>query len=255
MPRKFVDQRRFHELARRGDQAGVAVEAPARVLRTSEGSRRVTFVLSDSTIDRMGDTLAVDGWDLAAYRRNPVVLFAHDATAPPVGRMWNIRDDGARLLGDVEFASAETYEFADTIFKLVRDGYLKAGSVGFLPIDYSFSDDRRGGIDFHEQELLEFSIVPIPANANALVQAAAKGLIIGYRDIASLKGQARPRAAPAPSTLSYSGTLQQRQAQLHWEHPEIERDSALAAADSATAQGRRAIAAAHRRYGERMTRR
>jgi hypothetical protein len=135
MPREFVDQRRFHQLARRGDKDGVAVEAPARVLRTSEGSRRVTFVLSDASVDRVGDTLAVDVWDFAAFRRNPVVLFAHDALAPPIGRMWNIRSDGARLLGDVEFASAETYEFADTIYKLVRDGYLKAGSVGFLPID------------------------------------------------------------------------------------------------------------------------
>jgi HK97 family phage prohead protease len=222
--------------------------------RTGEGSRRVTFVLSDASVDRVGDTLAVDGWDLAAYRRNPVVLFAHDALAPPIGRMWNIRSDGARLLGDVEFASAETYEFADTIYKLVRDGYLKAGSVGFLPVDYSFSDDRRGGIDFFEQELLEFSVVPIPANANALVQAAAKGLI-GYRDIASLKkDQVRPRAAPAPSTLSYCGTAQQRQALLRWEHPEIERDAAISAADPATREGRVAIAAALRRFGERMMR-
>jgi HK97 family phage prohead protease len=202
MPREFVDQRRFHQLARRGDQDGVAVEAPARVLRTSEGSRSVTFVLSDGSIDRVGDTLAVDGWDLAAYRRNPVVLFAHDSSSPPVGRMWNIRSDGARLLGDVEFASAETYEFADTIYKLVRDGYLKAGSVGFMPIDYTFADDRDRpfGIDFHEQELLEFSVVPIPANSNALVQAAAKGLI-GDRDIVSLKKDQvlpQPRRLPAP---------------------------------------------------------
>jgi HK97 family phage prohead protease len=81
---------------------------------------------------------------------------------------------GDRLIGDVKFADAGTYEFADQIFRLIKKGFITAGSVGFIPLDFTFSDDRRGGIDFHEQELLEFSIVPIPANANALVQAAAK---------------------------------------------------------------------------------
>jgi HK97 family phage prohead protease len=255
MPRKFVDQRRFHQLARRGDEDGAVVERPARVLRTSEESRTVRFVLSDGTVDRVGDTLDPNGWDLTAYKRNPVVLWGHDALSPPIGRMTNIFSDGSRLLGDVRFAEPNVYEFADQIFRLIRAGYINAGSVGFIPIDYSFNDGRRGGIDFHEQELLEFSVVPIPANSNALVQAAAKGLI-NYRDIAPLKkGQVRPRAAPAPSTLGYCGTLQQRQALLHWEHPEIELDAAVSAADPRTPEGRRAIAAAHRRFCERTMRR
>jgi hypothetical protein len=161
---------------------------------------------------------------------------------------------GDRLIGDVKFADAGTYEFADQIFRLIKKVFITAGSVGFIPLDFTFSDDRRGGIDFHEQELLEFSIVPIPANANALVQAATKGLI-RYRDIASLREQVHPRAAPAPSTLGYSGTLQQRRASLHWEHPEIERDAAISAADPGTRAGRIQIAAAHRRFCERTMRR
>jgi HK97 family phage prohead protease len=255
MPREFVNQRRFHQLARRGDEDGVAIERPARVLRTSEESRTARFVLSDGTVDLVGDTLDPNGWNLTGYKRNPVVLWSHDASSPPIGRMTNVFSDGSRLLGDVRFAEPDVYEFADQIFRLIKAGYVNAGSVGFIPIDYSFSDDRRGGIDFHEQELLEFSVVPIPANANALlVQAAAKGLI-GYRDIASLRQEVRPRAAPAPSTLGYCGTLHQRQALLHWEHPEIERDAAIFAADPATREGRVAIAAAHRRYCERTMRR
>ncbi len=44
-------------------------------------------------------------------------------------------------------------------------------SVGFAPLKYAFTDDpqRRYGIDFLEQELLEFSIVTIPANPDALL--------------------------------------------------------------------------------------
>ena len=129
----------------------------------------------------MGDTIDPNGWDLTAYNANPVILWSHDSSAPPIGRMIRTWVEAGRLMGDVEFADAETYAFADDIFKLVQAGFIKAGSVGFLPIDYVYSDDeqRPYGIDFTRQELLEFSITPVPANANALTQARAKGLSTG----------------------------------------------------------------------------
>jgi HK97 family phage prohead protease len=81
-------------------------------------------------------------------------------------------------MGDIEFASAETYPFADQIFRLVRGGYISAVSVGFKPVDWDFAKEpsRMGGIDFKRQELLEISVTPIPANQNALIEARAKGL-------------------------------------------------------------------------------
>jgi hypothetical protein len=42
-------------------------------------------------------------------------------------------------------------------------------------------------VDFLKQELLEFSIVPVPCNANALMEARSKGLRTGV-----LRGTARP---------------------------------------------------------------
>jgi HK97 family phage prohead protease len=176
---KYVDQHSFREVAARGDAADVAVQRPAHVLRAGAGdSRVVRFVLSDGSVDRMGDTIDPAGWETDAYLKNPVVLWAHDALAPPIGRMLNVFSDGAQLIGDVEFAAPETYEYADQIYRLLRDGFLKAGSVGFLPIEFDFAKDRDRplGVDFHRQELLEFSIVPVPANANALAEARAKGL-------------------------------------------------------------------------------
>jgi HK97 family phage prohead protease len=170
MPQKFVDQRLFRELAAAGDTAGVGVEHPARVLRTGEeGSRTVRFCLSDSSVDRMGDTIRAAGWHLAPYKANPVVLWSHMSSAPPIGRMVNVWISGDRLLGDVRFPDAVTYEFGDQVFRLIKAGYINAGSVGFWPLKFSFSDDedRPWGVDYHEQELLEFSITPVPANQNA----------------------------------------------------------------------------------------
>jgi hypothetical protein len=46
----------------------------------------------------------------------------------------NVWSDGAKLLGDIEVSSASQYEFADTIYKLVCGGFIKAGSVWILPL-------------------------------------------------------------------------------------------------------------------------
>jgi HK97 family phage prohead protease len=206
MPQKFVDQRQFRELAAAGDTAGVGIERPARVLRTGdEESRTVRFCLSDSSVDRMGDTIRAAGWRLGPYKANPVVLWSHMSSAPPIGRMVNVWVSGDRLLGDVRFPDAATYEFGDQVFRLIKAGYINAGSVGFWPLKFSFSDDedRQFGIDFHEQKLLEFSVTPVPANANALVQAAVKSLAVRGAALAE-------RPTPVLSTHSFAGTARDR---------------------------------------------
>jgi HK97 family phage prohead protease len=246
---QYVDARRFRELVRDGDAAGVAVERLGSVARAANnGSRVITFCFSDGSTDRMNDRIDPYGWDTSAFQKKPVCLWAHDATAPPIGRVRRTYTSGDRFMGDIEFASAETYPFADQIYRLVVDGFVKAVSVGFLPIEWQWADDdksRPGGINFERQELLEISVLPIPANANA--QAAVKSL--------AQRGSALATPPPPPpSALAHAGTLQQRRALLHFEHPEIERDAAIAAADPATLPGRRAIVAAHRRFGERTMR-
>ena len=46
----------------------------------------VTFVLSTDDVDRHGDVVEPGGWRLAAYLRNPVLLWAHDYRHPAIGR-------------------------------------------------------------------------------------------------------------------------------------------------------------------------
>jgi HK97 family phage prohead protease len=188
---QLLNQSSFHEAARAGRANGVGVTRAAQVLRADDdaGRRVIRFTFSDGSVDRMGDTIDPNGWDLPDYKRNPVVLWAHDTTQPPIGRTVSIWSDGSRLLGDVEFATREQSEFADTVYRLLRGGYLKSGSVGFLPVayDYADDDDRKFGIDFRRQALLEFSIVNVPANANALIAASAKGMKISRRDIRRLR--------------------------------------------------------------------
>jgi HK97 family phage prohead protease len=140
-----------------------------------EASRRITLCFSDGSIDRMGDRIDPAGWELSDFRKNPVVLWCHDQLTPPIGQASNVRVQGTRLLGDVKFAPPELSSFADEIYRLLRAGYINACSVGFLPLEFSFTSDRDrpGGIDFHRQALLELSICGIPANPHALVDGRA----------------------------------------------------------------------------------
>jgi HK97 family phage prohead protease len=153
----------------------VSVEEPKAL---GEDTRKLRFCFSDGSVDRMKDTISPQGWDTHAFMQNPVALFAHDSSSPPIGRASNVMVENDRLMGDIEFASADVYPFADTIYRLLTNRFLRAVSVGFLPTDYDWSneEDREWGIDFKQQELLEISVVPVPANSNALGEARAKGI-------------------------------------------------------------------------------
>lgn len=141
-------------------------------------ARTFRFVFSDGSVDRMGDTISPDGWNLHDFVKNPVALFAHDSSSPPIGRASNLMVEDGKLKGDIEFAPADVYPFAETIYRMVAGGWLNAVSVGFQPKEYDWADDedREWGLDFKRQDLLEISIVPVPALPSALIEARAKGV-------------------------------------------------------------------------------
>lgn len=150
------------------------------VVSKNEAKRQITYIASDETPDRVGDIIQVRGWDLAAYKRNPVVLWAHDGqSAPPIGRAVNVRrryGDSPRLTADIEFAPKEAHEFADTVYQLASRGFIRATSVGFLPKETLEVDEKdrvkmglgKYGQVYSKAELMEISVVAVPANPSAL---------------------------------------------------------------------------------------
>ena len=138
--------------------------------------RPLTVVASDESADRLGDVVRADGWDLDAYKHNPVFLWAHDYTRTPIGRSSWVGLDGAKLLATVEFAPTA---FAQEVELLYRQRFLRAVSVGFRAREFSFRKGRDGsvdGVEYTRQELLELSAVPVPANPHALAKALDGGL-------------------------------------------------------------------------------
>ncbi len=138
--------------------------------------RPLTVVASDESADRLGDVVRASGWDLSAYRHNPVFLWAHDYTRTPIGRSSWVGLEGAKLLATVEFAPTA---FAREVELLYRQRFLRAVSVGFRAREFSFRKGRDGsvdGVEYTKQELLELSAVPVPANPHALAKALDGGL-------------------------------------------------------------------------------
>lgn len=149
------------------------VEAAERVLR---------FTISTDAIDREQDKIAIEGWDLRNFKRNPVVLWGHDASRLPIGRAVDLQTSGGALKASIDFIPFDTPEggaFAESVYRLARGGFIAATSVGFRPLKWDFTTDKeRGGddwfpgIDFDEQELVELSIVTVPCNPDALIEPA-----------------------------------------------------------------------------------
>ena len=138
----------------------------------SDKSRSFTAVISRETADRMGDEILVSGWQLKNYRKNPVVQPFHDYRALPVGRSIEEWVKGNRLMGRPQFAS---YPEAEKIYSLYRDKYLKGFSVGFValksePIEQEKEKMFSQATRFLKHELLEYSVVPIPAHQDALAE-------------------------------------------------------------------------------------
>ena len=172
-----VNAAEFHERARAGQTEGVAVlKQFVSKPSASEEKRTATFTITTGAVDRDNDTIAPDGWEVANYLKNGVVLWGHDYGSLPIGKALNVTPSGDGLKSTVQFPPKGVHPFADTVFELVKGGFLSATSVGFRPIEWTINEERSGGVDFKKQELLEWSIVPVPANPEALIAAEAAGI-------------------------------------------------------------------------------
>lgn len=128
-----------------------------------DNNKLIGVIGSTGSIDRHGESVNPMGWLLDNFKLNPVIQWAHNYDQLPVGKAERVYIEDNSLKFDIKFADTA---FAKDVFKLFVDGMLNAFSVGFIP--------KRWGVpgqdtfDIMEQELLELSVVPVPANPEAL---------------------------------------------------------------------------------------
>jgi len=150
-----------------------------QILNIDSGERTVAAVISAATPDRAGDVIRPDGLaNRDEFLRNPVVLWAHQRTLPPVGTCVDLQITPERVIAVTKFAVG--VPLADDLFRLYEQGVLRGWSIGFLPRRARLrpaQGDGRRGLFIESWDLLEYSAVPVPENPQALTLALRGGLI------------------------------------------------------------------------------
>ncbi len=169
--------------------------------------RRMKIIASTEDVDRDLDIIRAKGWQIENYMKNPVILVSHNWRGEPVAKANKVYvEDDKLIIEDIEFAETEEGE---KYKYLVENEYIKTVSVGFIPKKVFFIGDEDQVNEMKdldnewyeknkdklikarrvvwEAELLEVSLVPIPANPNAMIVMAQKGL--DYAVIKNDEGQ------------------------------------------------------------------
>lgn len=135
-----------------------------------------TFVVSTPEVDRYGTIIVPSGIDYTAYLSNPIVLAQHDSDQWPIGRCLGFAMNGENLEATIQIECIT--EEGKKLTKLINAGYVKAVSVGIIPTEYEDQTiDGQKVTVYTKSELVEFSVVSVPANRQALLKKSIKTLI------------------------------------------------------------------------------
>ena len=148
--------------------------------------RTIRFICTNETPDRDGDIISTSGWDVKNYMKNPVILYGHNPSGFPYGTAKALTFDtrNKQTLVDIYFPTMEEMSSdpkqisdhaknVDAVYCMAKMGLLNALSVGFRGTDYT---PTATGRNYTSQELMEISIVPIPANPEAVAVLRSAGI-------------------------------------------------------------------------------
>lgn len=184
---------------------GMVIKAYAadEIRATKDGD--IEAYISTEAVDRVGDSIPSKAWEVANYRKtgSPVLAF-HEyglvgGQVPVVGNAMKVERDKTGLLAVTRFHGKT--QLSRDLEALYRDGHMRSFSVGFRslqPPDVLKDDnDRFTGYKFTKVELLEYSVVAVPANPEAVVRA--------FRAKAISEGTASFIASHSPAGGQYGG--------------------------------------------------
>jgi HK97 family phage prohead protease len=164
-----------------------------------EDERAIIALITTDALDRDAEVLLPKGIVTDEWHKNRQVLWTHDYHGLPVGKGQWIKRQPRGLLAKFEPAPTE---MGEQVYELYKKGFLKAFSIGFVPIEWREPTEKDikahpewAGVKriYTKVELLEFSAVPIPSNRDALVQAVGKGLVVP-KELQEALGDIPPKA-------------------------------------------------------------
>lgn len=163
-----------------------AAPVEVRAEDTKGGGKRMTFTIATERAALDGGVLLMSGADLRDYLRRPVVLFNHDPTEP-IGTSTLTYDAKRKaLVSTVTIApDAALSDAAKRQLAFMEHAGFGSASIGFRVTDPVWSPSREdreaygvpdGGWLGRKWTLLEWSVVNIPADGDAMMMNSAEGL-------------------------------------------------------------------------------
>lgn len=164
----------------------------AKVLEIDVDRRRITHVISTGRLDRGNRMVEPSGWKLANFKRAPRVLADHDYSIERViGTGHDVKVADVPRIGEALVATTQFDEegLGPVAFRLASTGMVNTWSVGWIglkshrigEVDDCEGCEKAGNVEwgrhFMTQELLEYSLVAIPANPDAVNGLLAAGLV------------------------------------------------------------------------------
>lgn len=140
-----------------------------------ESTGPMWFVASTDLDARDGLIIEQSGWQVTDYQANPVIMWAHDYSQPPIGRAVEVEVAEHTLRVRVQFDEEDV--FAASVARKYRQGFLNAVSVGWDTLEAQ-------GERITRADLLEVSAVPVPADPHALVERQRRALAALGRQMA-----------------------------------------------------------------------
>jgi HK97 family phage major capsid protein/HK97 family phage prohead protease len=130
--------------------------------------RTISGVATTPTPDRVGDIIE----PLGVKFSNPLPLLHQHDSRSPVGTVQFHRPtkDGIKFTAQLPKIDEPGLlkDRVDLAWQEVKSGLIRGVSIGFRSLEHSMMDD--GGIRFIESEVLELSLVTVPANAEATIE-------------------------------------------------------------------------------------
>jgi HK97 family phage prohead protease len=184
------------------------------------------FVASDESVDRYNEVIELGGWQLDNYRADPVVLDSHNynSIASIVGRSDEVTIAEGKLRNRVRFTTDNP--LGNMAYKMARGGFIHSESVGFIPIEWVRGNEAAGEPyrTYKKQELIEISLVAVPANPGATIGLAIKSGAVLKEEVKEVaeflkrfcSDEAEPNRDPGARAIGFDGAqLRQLTEQLY----------------------------------------
>lgn len=148
---------------------GIIKSFPFELKQYDDEKRIIEGYVSTKDIDRVDDIVEPEAFKSSLeifIKNNGVVLFNHRYDFP-IGKVVSAVIDKKGLLANIELA--KSVEKAEEVWALIKQGILKNFSFGFIPkeVEMKNIEDKEVRV-IKSLEMLEISIVSVPANINAV---------------------------------------------------------------------------------------